>query len=276
MSSLRHNESGPPEKKRIKRKDKERAKEGRELKAKPQVVGDHFAPEVKEDDDIFADAGQDYKLEVNGRTIEPLRRVGDVKEEPFEQADKDKDGMDVDEAGSLQELLQRSAEILKTSDLAAKIVGGVDGNSDAQSSNILPEGPSTFHHPPPMDIDADVAGLDSGSGSESDTGDLSQMDLGVKANKRRQRSRFDFDDEEEWQKYKESQVHLPKAAFAFGMKAEDTLKRKSQKKDPKNKLNKEFQQLDKVYHEKYGKGLGDQGKRRGEGNGGGKGKKQKR
>ncbi|KAJ3081567.1 hypothetical protein HK102_002269 [Quaeritorhiza haematococci] len=115
---------------------------------------------------------------------------------------------------------------------------------------------------------ADMADIDV-SGSDDEGEDLSQMDLGTRQNKRRQLTRFDFDTEEEWQQYKDTQVHLPKAAFQFGVKASDGRNRMEEgagrkgKKDWKAKLNKEMVQIDRLMSEKYGAGI--KGK---EGNGG--------
>ncbi|KAJ1339456.1 hypothetical protein BSLG_005937 [Batrachochytrium salamandrivorans] len=63
------------------------------------------------------------------------------------------------------------------------------------------------------DGDSDIEGDDG-------RGDITQMDHGTQANKKRQLGRFDFDTLEEWTAYKE-QVHMPKAAFLFGVKAGD-------------------------------------------------------
>ena len=88
--------------------------------------------------------------------------------------------------------------------------------------------------------------------------DMNQVDLGVAQNKKRQLSRFDFDTHEEWVSYKDSQVHLPKAAFQFGVKYSQGRTKKMKAKGSGGydvKLNREMQQLDKVYKEKYGSKL---------------------
>ncbi|KAJ3167128.1 hypothetical protein HDU88_002465 [Geranomyces variabilis] len=141
------------------------------------------------------------------------------------------------------------------------------------------------HHRVTNDLLAD---LDSGSDGDDDTADLTQMDMGVRQNKRRQLQRFDFEDEADWFKYKEEQVHIPKAAFQFGVKAAEGRSKPKQASRGKNydaKLNKEFQQLNKVYSDKYGTALnsdaggskkaGARGKG-GDGGGAGKNKRQRR
>ncbi|KAJ3008032.1 hypothetical protein HKX48_008808 [Thoreauomyces humboldtii] len=343
---------GAPEKKRIKRKEKEAAileaeqrreaaagavarKNSEGVKEEPSVEA---LPEDEDDEeDIFADAGRDYVLEAKERKAKSEVTVKvevDAKESiskaPYFEPDDvptTADAMDIDQAvdpatsseDAITKLVAQSAgmlNLLQGSGAADRIVGKFDsvdsgsleiGPGDMESqvyANMAaaPRPPSRKRRRADPDTIAeqsaknddpsaaapshldDLAALDD-SGSDGDEPDLSQMDMGVKQNKRRQLGRFDFDTEEEWFAYKDEQVHLPKAAFQFGVKASDGRqksgskrggsegKKNGGKKNMDAKLNKEFQQLNKVYSDKYGTGLAGASDKKGKG---GTAKKQKK
>lgn len=283
------------EKKRVKRKDKERAQAEAEKKRLEEEKKAMYAEQAQDEDDeedIFADAGRDYTLEVTDRkkkeadSAETDTNSGpgyfqDVGEkEPSEEVPMDVDGNVSNPDGSLSSILKQSAGMLNAlqgAGSAEKIVRGLDsafgpdsgpGPEDASApatearlnrkrrrADVAPE--------PIPEVDSALADLDDldDSASEGSEADMTQMDLGVRQNKRRQLSRFDFDTEEEWHKYKDDQVHLPKAAFQFGVKASDGRQKQGRKggdggkKNYGAKINKEFQQLNKVYRDKYGTDL---------------------
>ncbi|KAK6093884.1 hypothetical protein MT418_005718 [Batrachochytrium dendrobatidis] len=122
-------------------------------------------------------------------------------------------------------------------------------------------GSNTYEDAFQSDGDSDIEGDDG-------RGDITQMDHGTQANKKRQLGRFDFDTLEEWTAYKEQQVHMPKAAFLFGVKAGDRrgkmagMRNSTEDFDDDEdtehrggKLDREYKMLDKVYRQKFGSGL---------------------
>ncbi|KAJ3299406.1 hypothetical protein HK104_009008 [Borealophlyctis nickersoniae] len=289
--------SATGEKKRVKRKDKERLRSEAEAKKREEEVRKMFAAEA-DDDDIFADAGRDYVLEAKGKTIGPLMPNMSAMELDGEDTlganadDANADAMDVDDQsnpdGSLKTLLEKGVGMLNAlqgEGAAEKLIGsggfGPGASQDNWDETGVGPGPasgppaaktltrkgrrSTLPKPVEQDLDNDLADLDDSASDPDDEGDITQMDMGAKQNKRRQLSRFDFDDEDKWKAYKDSQVHLPKAAFQFGIKADAREKKgKGGGKNRDAKFNKEMQQLDKIYSAKYGTGLmekkgGDQG-----------------
>ncbi|KAJ3160141.1 hypothetical protein HDU86_000977 [Geranomyces michiganensis] len=357
--------TGFSDRKRVKRRDKEKAvaaaaaeteqrrKEAEERRAAAVQVA-ATAPtssavaspiaDAEEDDeeDIFADAGRDYKLEVKDRKPATQRPPAAAVVPYFMNPDDDDDAKSSSLAqtsietmaanpsstdnSSITKLVAESMGMLTAlegSSAAQKIVDHLDseatleigpgdlttavdteinlgkaarqrlreekyskkrggGNKhSAEGAALGPDERISNNHTHNDDLLAD---LDSGSDAEDDAADLTQMDMGVRQNKRRQLQRFDFEDEADWFKYKEEQVHIPKAAFQFGVKASEGRSKPKpnggrgggggdggKKKNYDAKLNKEFQQLNKVYSDKYGQGLvGDGG---GGGGGGGGGSK---
>ncbi|TPX72991.1 hypothetical protein SpCBS45565_g00317 [Spizellomyces sp. 'palustris'] len=296
--------ANPSGKRRVKRKDKEKAQAQIEKVEEPGTSKQPQAEEEADEEDIFAEAGREYTLQVEDRGGRPADRVVGMGEYfdsaavPIENKESN-DGMDLDVTGpdsgnALSTILQESAGMLDSlqgDGAAKKMVGSLQTAGGAKMPTDLEQTPtgSTSGRKrqhldllPASALDdvqenhlADLADLDD-SASDTEGADLNQMDLGVRQNKRKQLTRFDFDTDEEWQKYKDKQVHLPKAAFQFGIKASDGRQKSgrkggegsSKKKNHGAKLNREFQQLNKVFTDKYGTGLGD--------GGGGRNKKQKR
>ena len=98
---------------------------------------------------------------------------------------------------------------------------------------------------------------------------------GASARKAKQKTRADFKTEEEWTAYQETRALLPENAFAaFGQLESDSSGKhgKGFKKRPRGppgntskkdrqRLDREFVQLDKVYEKKYGTGLSESSKR---------------
>ncbi|OLY80436.1 Suppressor of mec-8 and unc-52 protein-like protein, partial [Smittium mucronatum] len=75
----------------------------------------------------------------------------------------------------------------------------------------------------------------------------SQMDVGsVSKFKKTQLSKYDFDSIEEWEKYKDNQVQLPKAAFQFGIKSKDSTLNKNRSSAKIRNLNKRNHALGSV------------------------------
>ncbi|KAJ3076186.1 hypothetical protein HDU98_005070 [Podochytrium sp. JEL0797] len=106
---------------------------------------------------------------------------------------------------------------------------------------------------------------------EEAAADTAQLDLGIKARKKSQMKRYDFDTEEEFQKYKDSQVVMPKSAYQFGIKSSEGRKNRNELKGGKGGKQgeeKELKQLEKILGEKYGMSMNDDKKREGSGKGG--------
>ncbi|KAI8817552.1 RED-like protein N-terminal region-domain-containing protein [Fimicolochytrium jonesii] len=311
IAAARENTPGAAtEKKRVKRKDKEKAlaeaeaarkaKEEAERLRKAAAADSHAESEEEDpDEDIFADVGRDYVLEVKDREGGPMTTYNtDKPSKPpyFLNPDPDAeqtngtgnpDAMEIDAppvSNVLQSIIQQSVgmvDSLEGTGAAQKLIEQLRAENTGAAEEFGPQDTSQIKLPPrasrrrkrfSKDVEAaaanteedhlaDLADLDH-SESDGEEPDLSQMDMGVKQNKRSQLQRFDFDTEEEWHRYKDEQVHLPKAAFQFGVKAgEGRMKANNAKKrgggegKEKNydaKFNKEFQQLNKVYSNKYG------------------------
>ncbi|KAI9206440.1 RED-like protein N-terminal region-domain-containing protein [Polychytrium aggregatum] len=126
-----------------------------------------------------------------------------------------------------------------------------------------------------------------GDGAQADSSKhpSSLVDLGTRLNKKRQLSRSDFGNEQEWEEYKGGQAYVTKAASQYGVKAQEGRRGKDLKsgrgtgvhKDSAAKLNQDFQKLDKIMMDKYGKGLtGKKSRDEGDGNDGTSTKKHKR
>ncbi|KAI9361648.1 RED-like protein N-terminal region-domain-containing protein [Zopfochytrium polystomum] len=286
-------ESDAGEMKKLKRKGRE------EQVAEPVLPA---GPPLADDEDIFADAGRDYVLEVKERASRDTEfnlissakvyfvTMGeDVLAEAEKALEKEREDakvastaynrspsghMDTGRSSSAETLLQHGVAMLNTlqgAGTAEKVVAKSAKVSAAVSDGkgfafgrrgVVAYGEEEME----MEYQSDEGG--------DDEPNLDQVDLGSKANKRRQLTRFDFETEEEFVRYKESQVHMPKAAFLYGVKSADG--RKKIGGDLRNKeaakLNKEMQQLDKMMTEKYGqslKGFGGGGGKRGESGGAG-------
>ncbi|KAI9095451.1 RED-like protein N-terminal region-domain-containing protein [Phlyctochytrium arcticum] len=286
------------EKKRIKRKDKikQQAKAAAAIKTPIAPAPEESTAMVVEDDgdDIFADAGRDYKLDVSERQERsgklPALPAGFLEVPNDEAQLKDAISDSGTEADRfLSNLIKEGAGMLdqlQGTGAAKKLVGSLETESDKPSAEdvaesslnaaaevkkrrrevaLLPE--PVVQAAAEVSYGVDLADLDD-SASDSEEPDLNQMDMGVRQNKQRQLTRFSFDTEEEWHKYKESQVHMPKAAFQFGVKSADGRKKaggkadKPKSKDQKQKMNREFQQLNKVYSNKYGQALEEEGSKK--------------
>ncbi|KAH9264298.1 hypothetical protein BASA83_012253 [Batrachochytrium salamandrivorans] len=124
-----------------------------------------------------------------------------------------------------------------------------------------PDGTGTTH------TYLDTFHSDGDSSASDDEPDYTQIDHGAHGNKKRQLGKFDFDTIEEWQSYKETQVHMPKAAFLFGVKAGERKSKLGAKGDGSdlgkshggNKMDRDYLMLDKVYRKKFGSGLDEDG-----------------
>ncbi|KAI9294396.1 hypothetical protein K502DRAFT_342443 [Neoconidiobolus thromboides FSU 785] len=96
------------------------------------------------------------------------------------------------------------------------------------------------------ELEINYGGDDSGSDINEEEDEL-MMDQGTNKNKKRQMGRNEFENEEEFQKYKEKQVFMPKAAYTFGVKSKDRKGKKGKGgkvDDKEGKLDKEFQRLE--------------------------------
>ncbi|KAJ3016556.1 UNVERIFIED_CONTAM: hypothetical protein HDU68_012156 [Siphonaria sp. JEL0065] len=330
------------EKKALQAKNREEKlkKEAEELKKKREESGEDEMIVEDDGDDIFADVGRDYSLEVvdktTGQIIKPIQQQGkanplkstayfakpviDSDEEDGAQLDPmltdilssnavnnqdddDNDDMfaDLDDSSkpkstkpatatttssnnTLESLLSSSAAMLntlqgagtaekilvsETSKLAKKPKGM--SLSRLANNNYGEEDPE-FDQYYDSDDDADE--------EEKAAADASQLDLGIKARKRTQMKRFDFETEEEFQRYKESQVVMPKSAYQFGVKSSDGRKNRKELQgggkgggSQEQKLDKELKQIDKIMGDKYGKSIVGGGSVIGRSGGGGNEKK---
>ena len=182
--------------------------------------------------DIFSDAGSEYELDVDP----------DKLKLPIEDDEQKGDKTDILNANDDKEKIGISA-----------ILKGVEDKIDTLDEASKLQG---FTPHEPTDNSMQLYGSDDGDSDDSVV-DLEQVDMGVSQNKKRQLTRFDFDTQEEWIAYKSNQVHMPKAAFQFGIKASDGRTRHlgGKKASKGNKFNREFQQLESVYRKRYGSEL---------------------
>ncbi|KAJ1552520.1 hypothetical protein HK405_011022, partial [Cladochytrium tenue] len=236
------------DKKKLKRKDG--AEDPSRQPVKAPVPG---APALDDDEDIFADAGRDYVLEAKkdkkpdqaGTSSNEASYFGNSSEDVLEQVRKEAD----DEQRELREAAaakqqqyrrqqhQQQEQNARQNDESHPPIAAADG---AEVTPVATTATAT--KPEAAKRSAPQAGLAFGARSsafgdygedgerefydsdDEDGGgegrwasaaaaDMEQVDLGSKGNKRRQLTRLDFDTEEEFAKYKETQVHVPKAAF---------------------------------------------------------------
>ncbi|CAG8487599.1 7692_t:CDS:2 [Paraglomus brasilianum] len=109
---------------------------------------------------------------------------------------------------------------------------------------------------------------DSGQ-SDSDSDETHTIrDQGVAKNKKAQLVRWDFETEEEWQEYKivlhlklcepqDKVTAMPKSAFQFGVKTSDGRQTRRSRREltDKQKLDRDFQKINRIMEEKYGEGM---------------------
>ncbi|CAG8527952.1 7170_t:CDS:2 [Paraglomus occultum] len=108
-----------------------------------------------------------------------------------------------------------------------------------------------------MDGIARENAYDSGQ-SDSDSDEAHTIrDQGVTKNKKAQLVRWDFETEEEWQEYKDKVTAMPKSAFQFGVKTSDGRQTRRSRREltDKQKLDRDFQKINRIMEEKYGEGM---------------------
>ncbi|KAI8806220.1 RED-like protein N-terminal region-domain-containing protein [Cladochytrium replicatum] len=208
-----------------------------------------------------------YPEEVAYPEVEGYPGVGAYPEaEDIQGYPEVEDLMDLDDKGGPskpEELISDILQLAAESSTQARGSGSLR-NLEASSSKKLPV------YDAYEDAMMDMVDLDESGSDKDEEPDFNQMDMGTRQNKRRQMTRFDFDTEEEWGRYKDTQVHLPKAAFQFGIKSKDSdqLPAKSAKRggrggkrggsgriDVASKVNRDMEQLDAIMKKKYGKSL---------------------
>ncbi|KAJ3331749.1 hypothetical protein HDU76_002305 [Blyttiomyces sp. JEL0837] len=222
------------------------------------------------DDDMFADETAPNKPPVpnSGEDEEDADLMEDLEDESTRKPKQQPRSKPTTESSAVsldvQNILQQGANMLNTLEgagTAEKLIHTINKPTESKKPSNAFGAKSTNYG----EDDEEVFYYDSEDGGDGeDLANNEQVDMGTKANKRRQMSRFDFETEEEWAAYKESQVHIPKAAFQFGVKNADGRRKIGGKgggggNKEAAKLNKEFQMLDKVMTEKYGESIGGSG-----------------
>jgi len=223
---------------------------------------------------IFGDAPSNYSLDVGGRThLTVGSKVNYFQDEPIVEH---KDLMEVDDDEpapqnpSIANLLVSAgldSSHIKSDEKKIPNYERTDSNSRSRSSirkdRLQPLEKKSIDPMSELDpYSADIMDFsDDDDEGNPDENDSEQVDLGTRKNKKKQLSRFDFDDEEQWQSYKLSQCKIPKAAFAFRVKAADggggagSLVKKAMKgkQNDKEKINRDMQSIEKIIKEKYSK-----------------------
>ncbi|KAI9017700.1 RED-like protein N-terminal region-domain-containing protein [Gaertneriomyces semiglobifer] len=236
-----------------------------------------------DDDDIFGDAGRDYELNVPERKADHVAPA--IKPHLFDASlDEPPEAMDVDvslPAGTISSIVQQGTGGLDSlegntvvQDLGYALEAAPKAPAFGERVAVEPNVPnkrriSETQEPAADDFDADLADLDDSAPSDASGAANIQPDRSDNIHrKQRVMTRLDFDTDEDWQRHKKSY-----AAFQYDLEPEEKSGKAGKRGNPGKKshdakLNRDFQQLNKVYSAKYGETLGD-GKQ-------GKKKKQKR
>ncbi|CAM0140935.1 hypothetical protein VKS41_009372 [Umbelopsis sp. WA50703] len=216
---------------------------------------------MDDDDDIFADAGREYKLDEdeNDHIMEDIKEQSLRAGKYFEGIAKDE--MEEDEPEESEE--QRKQNIAKILAASAAIhdtekddeekdkkqkdakYSDMQVDTDADDYNMFGLGaealPSSFD-----ELKKSIAYDENFEDSDHQRVSSSLIDAGTHRNKKAQLTRWDFDDEEDWQRYKDNLEVLPKSAMQYGVKMSEGRKRNREQRNPPNdkqKLDREWQKL---------------------------------
>ncbi|CAJ0766070.1 4251_t:CDS:2 [Entrophospora sp. SA101] len=237
---------------------------------------------IDDSEDIFADAGRDYKVLVNNEDSS-INKKEDVDTLSYPKApssfsenikndyfDKEQDLMEIDqkeEVQNLKSLIDNATSVIQNNDNNNLLKNELITENKPSKSEIIKK---KFFGQDSYDGDYSTYGLgisslggaresayDSGhSDSDSDGTGIEHTirDQGVTKNKKAQLSRWDFDTEEEWQAYKDNVTAMPKSAFQFGVKTGDGRKTRRSGKEltEKQKLDRDWQKISKIMEKKYG------------------------
>ncbi|KAJ3183298.1 hypothetical protein HDU85_002324 [Gaertneriomyces sp. JEL0708] len=229
-----------------------------------------------DDDDIFGDAGRDYELNVPERKADHVAPA--IKPHLFDASlDEPPEAMDVDVSlptGNISSIVQQGTgglSSLEGNTVVQELGYALEAGERAAVEPYVPNKRriSETQEPAADDFDADLADLDDSAHSDTSGAANIQPDRSSSIHhKQRVMTRLDFDTDEDWQRHKKSH-----AAFQHDLEPEQKSGKAGKRGNPGKKsqdakLNRDFQQLNKVYSAKYGETLGD-GKQ-------GKKKKQKR
>lgn len=209
------------------------------------------------DDNVFSDVGSEYELDLEAESVkEPKTQTLGLS--------KTQDNYFANPATVEESEAPVSYDLAQLVKQASEQVMSFSAMKAAQEENINSTPRSLFVEPPNFNqsvrvyLNSNKPEDDSGliyGGSDSDEEplhkELEVMDEGTSKNKRKQLSRWDFEDEEEWARYKEQQVHMPKAAFQFGVKSSEGRGHNKKSLKSGDKLNREYQQLKSFMDQKY-------------------------
>ncbi|CAG8761824.1 6920_t:CDS:2 [Cetraspora pellucida] len=240
---------------------------------------------IDDSEDIFADAGRDYKVivendnAVDKTDVTPLPTDSSISANVEKTKDYfsinsqevENESMEIDkpqENQTLKTLIHQAAAAngVKNIDETLTTELGSDNYKSSKKDGIKKrlfgqdgyEGDySTYGLGVSSLTGTRESAYDSGhSDSDSDgTGvEHTIRDQGVTKNKKAQLSRWDFDTEEEWQAYKDNVTAMPKSAFQFGVKTGDGRKtrRSGRELTEKQKLDRDWQKISRIMEQKYG------------------------
>ncbi|KAJ9087560.1 hypothetical protein DSO57_1031982 [Entomophthora muscae] len=208
------------------------------------------------DENIFSDVDSDYELDLDAQDSDPPEEV-----EPTTKVKPDY--FPVKEIEPPKEPPQEYslADMVKQASLqAASYIASKESPEPEEEGTHRR---SIFEEPPDLNVKRDFVRADcieddsglmynySDSDEDAPQRELEVMDEGTSKNKRKQLSRWDFDDEEAWARYKEKQVHMPKAAFQFGVKMSEGRSQAKKSSNPEEKLNREYQKLKSFMDKKF-------------------------
>ncbi|CAG8753213.1 34862_t:CDS:2, partial [Racocetra persica] len=246
---------------------------------------------IDDSEDIFADAGRDYKVmiendnAVDKKDVTPLPTDSSIStnveksNDYFSTNSQEIEGesMEIDkpqENQTLKTLIHQAAAAngVKNIDETLTTELGTDNYKSSKRDGIKKrlfgqdsyEGDySTYGLGVSSLTGTRESAYDSGhSDSDSDgTGvEHTIRDQGVTKNKKAQLSRWDFDTEEEWQAYKDNVTAMPKSAFQFGVKTGDGRKtrRSGRELTEKQKLDRDWQKISRIMEQKYGTEEGEE------------------
>ncbi|KAF0457480.1 protein Red-like [Gigaspora margarita] len=240
---------------------------------------------IDDSEDIFADAGRDYKVMIENDNVVDKKDVTPLPADSSTStsAEKPKDYFNTNsqegEGESMEIDKPQENQTLKTLIHQAAAASGVKKIDESLTTEL---GNDTYKSSKKDDIKKRLFGQDSYEGdystyglgvsslagtresaydsghsdSDSDgTGvEHTIRDQGVTKNKKAQLSRWDFDTEEEWQAYKDNVTAMPKSAFQFGVKTGDGRKTRRSGKEltEKQKLDRDWQKISRIMEQKYG------------------------
>ncbi|CAB4470229.1 hypothetical protein RhiirA5_353022 [Rhizophagus irregularis] len=258
----------------------------------PEIIAPVKYAAIDETEDIFEDAGRDYKAvpdepeedkrddepiiePVYGPSRPPTQSVEVETSKNYFKMDNDEDTMDIDEEKPKNEDLKSlinqvaSASGIKQTEENVKSSEVTDNNKSSTKSETIKK---RLYEVDSYDGDYSTYGLglsslggggtrknayDSGHEDSDSEGEVHTIrDQGVAKNKKAQLSRWDFDTEEEWLSYKDNVTAMPKSAFQFGVKKTDGRKTRRSGKElsEKQKLDRDWQKISKIMEQKYGDG----------------------